>query len=56
MLAERIRPGDSADAITGTVNEVFSKMFFPEYFGLEKCRNVAGKIFTGLNELAERSP
>ena len=55
MIAERIHPGDAPETIVKTVDEVFSKMFWPDYFGVEKCRDVAEKISAGLNELAERS-
>ena len=55
MLAGRIHPGDAAGTIAEAVNDVFSKMFWPEYFGIDKCRDVADKICVGLNELAERS-
>ena len=52
MVAERISPGLTAEEIAEAVNSVFSDQFFPEDFGLEKCRGVAGKIHEALNRRA----
>ncbi len=55
MIAERIFPGSAPETVAEAVNDVFSKMFRPDWFGIEKCRNVAEKICVALNELEERS-
>ena len=49
MVADRISPGMTAEEIAEAVNSVFSNQFFPEDFGLEKCRSVAVKIHEELN-------
>lgn len=44
MITQLITEESSVDELQGVISKVFSQMFGPEYFPVEKCRNIAEKL------------